>query len=256
MLPVGAQVPPSRVDELIQEAVERFALLRTRPVLASSTRRRRQAQTPSQRAATPTLSLSVDEAVQTALDKNLDIVVQRSNPTIFDLQIAGLRSAYLPTVTSLIGDQRQVASPATLLTGGQRVTTTTGSIVGGVTENLPVVRIQPGRDVEQQSGRDQQFLLQLQPGFQRDPVGYVTPAAVPRPAYGCGPSTTDRDGRQPRDLRCPTQHHYRQHGHKRARRVLGSRVRGSVDRGHGKESRSSLRTSCLKRMRSASRLAP
>ena len=72
-----------------------------------------------------------------ALDKNLDIAVQRSNPPTFDLSLASLRAAYLPTLSSLVGDQRQVSTPFTLLTGSQGITTTTATVNGAFSQNLP-----------------------------------------------------------------------------------------------------------------------
>ena len=85
----------------------------------------------------PVVSLTLDQAVRLALEKNLDIAVQRLNPQLFDFSLAGVRSAYLPTVTSLIGDQHQTSVPITLLTGGQQVTTTTGTVNAQVAQNLP-----------------------------------------------------------------------------------------------------------------------
>jgi outer membrane protein len=81
--------------------------------------------------------LTIDDAERLALEKNLDIAVDRANPQTFDLALSTLRAAYLPTISSLVGGQQQTAAPVTLLTGGQRVTTTTGTINGQLTDNLP-----------------------------------------------------------------------------------------------------------------------
>jgi outer membrane protein TolC len=45
----------------------------------------------------PVLNLKIDEAVQRALERNLDIAVERLNPQTFDLSIAGLEANYRPT---------------------------------------------------------------------------------------------------------------------------------------------------------------
>jgi outer membrane protein TolC len=125
-----AQQPAaSSLEDLLRQAAERFAQTSPRapaPDLAES---------PSP--AMPTLSLTLDEAVKMAFDKNLDIAVQRLNPQTYDLALASVKAAYLPTVTSLLGDQRQTATPTTLLTGGQQVTTNTGTINGQLAENVP-----------------------------------------------------------------------------------------------------------------------
>jgi outer membrane protein len=90
-----------------------------------------------QTAAGPGLSLSLEQAVQMALEKNLDITIQRLNSQTYDLTLAGARAAFLPTVSALVGDQHQTAVPITLLTGGQQVATSTATVNGSLTQNLP-----------------------------------------------------------------------------------------------------------------------
>jgi hypothetical protein len=70
------------------------------------------AQTPaSVEAPTP---LTLDEAVKRALDRNLDIAVERLNPQTFDLSLAGLRATYRPLLLASIGERSQLnASPTT-----------------------------------------------------------------------------------------------------------------------------------------------
>ncbi len=121
--------PAGSVDDLVRQATERFA----RTLGSGPTR----APGDQQAAAGPTLSLTIDEAVKMALDKNLDIAVQRLSPQMYDLSLASVKAAYLPTFTSLIGGQHQTAVPVSLLTGGQQVTTSTGTVNGQFTQNLP-----------------------------------------------------------------------------------------------------------------------
>jgi outer membrane protein len=127
----GAQQasPASSLDDLVRQAAERFA--RTG---ASGPAR---AQGDQRSDVGPARSLTIDEAVKMALDKNLDIAVQRLNPPMYDFSLASVKAAYLPTFTSLIGDQHQTAVPVSLLTGGQQVTTSTGTVNGQFTQNLP-----------------------------------------------------------------------------------------------------------------------
>jgi outer membrane protein len=121
--------PASSVDDLVRQATERFARAgESRPTRAQGDQRS---------AAGPVLSLTIDEAVKMALDKNLDIAVQRLAPQMYDLSLASVKAAYLPTFTSLFGDQHQTAVPVSLLTGGQQVTTSTGTVNGQFTQNLP-----------------------------------------------------------------------------------------------------------------------
>lgn len=122
MVCAGAQVSAqdgARLDGLIHEAVQRYAAA-VPEAPAGATR-----------------TLTLDEATAIALSRNLDIVVQRASPETYDLQLAGLKAGYLPTVTSLLGSLRQVATPTTSLIGGQRVTTTTSTFNAALGENLP-----------------------------------------------------------------------------------------------------------------------
>ena len=119
--------PSSRVDRLVQQAVlqlERADAQRSQGAA-------------SQAPAQPTMSLTLDEAVRLALEKNLDIAVQRQNPPMVDLSIASLKAVYKPTIGSKIANENQTQPPISLLTGGQNVGTMTTTVNGSLTENLP-----------------------------------------------------------------------------------------------------------------------
>ncbi len=111
------QLSEGRIQELIREAAVRAARP-SQPALSG--------QTPG---ATPArIELTLDEAVKLALDRNVDIVVQRLNPPTFDLAAAGLVATYMPVVTSTVGTQTTV-TPST--------TTTSGAPIGsGISSNL------------------------------------------------------------------------------------------------------------------------
>jgi outer membrane protein len=113
------------IEELVRTTAERFA--QTATIAADD----------GQSAAATTISLTVNDAVKMALDKNLDIAVQRLNPQVYDLSLTSLKAAYLPTVTSLFGEQHQTSAPTTLFTGGALVTTSTATVNGQLTQNLP-----------------------------------------------------------------------------------------------------------------------
>lgn len=89
----------------------------------------------------PTIRLSVDEAVQRALERNLDIQVQRLEPQLLDLQYAGLWATYRPTITSSLFTQNQTNLPADQLAGGigqsvNQIKNDTMQWNGGVLQNL------------------------------------------------------------------------------------------------------------------------
>ena len=55
----------------------------------------------------PVVSLTLDDAIKLALDRNLDIAVQRLNPQTFDFSLASLQAIYKPTLTSTLSQQSQ-----------------------------------------------------------------------------------------------------------------------------------------------------
>jgi outer membrane protein len=66
----------------------------------------------------PRTPLSADEAVRRALERNLDIQVQRLEPQLLDYQVASLWANYRPTLTSSLFTQGQTNLPADQLQGG------------------------------------------------------------------------------------------------------------------------------------------
>jgi len=122
------QTRGDQIDDLVRDAVARFQEAPSAPPAAAVPR--------VEQTAGPAVSLTLEQAIQTALDKNLDIAARRLNAQTFDFAIAGARAIYRPTVSALVGDYRQTATPITLLTGGAEVTTHAGSFNGAFTQNL------------------------------------------------------------------------------------------------------------------------
>ena len=74
----------------------------------------------------PLLRLPLDEAVELALEQNLDIRVQRLNPLIQDLSIADVRSAWAPNVSTTFQNNAQTSPATNQLSGGlDQITTDT-----------------------------------------------------------------------------------------------------------------------------------
>ena len=189
-----------------------------------------------------------------ALDRNLDIAVQRLNPQMYDLSLASLKSVYRPTVSSLIGDQHQTAAPITLLTGGALVTTNTDTVNGQLSQNVPSGGGNRERHVEQQPRLQQQLLLQLQPGDSTRPERTVHAAAAARPPRRRGAAAARRHERQPRDFGSAAAEHHHQHGDERARARTGIWSSPS-SRSTSRRRRSISRIGSSTRRRSASRPA-
>ena len=72
----------------------------------------------------PVRRMSIDDAVATALEQNLDLQVQRINPQLQDLTTAQFRAAYTPNFVSTVStgrsrrSRRRASSPAAAAGGG------------------------------------------------------------------------------------------------------------------------------------------
>src|SRR5262245_38648439 len=91
-LPARGQVSETRIQELIRLAAENTSATPNGQVAST--------QAPGQ--SRPVVRLTLDDAVKFALDRNLDIAVQRLNPQINDIAIASIRTVYHPALTSVI----------------------------------------------------------------------------------------------------------------------------------------------------------
>ncbi len=125
------QASSSRIDDLVRQAARAFAESTQAPVP-------QQPATSAPPASAPVTTLTLDAAVRQGLEHNLDIAVQRANPDIAALSVAASKAVYLPVFSSTIGEERQFAPPITILTGGERVETTTTVFNATATENVPV----------------------------------------------------------------------------------------------------------------------
>src|SRR5262245_30879051 len=93
----GAAAQPlseERIKELVRQAAQQVAANQTMP--------RQDPSAPVAPTGSTVVRLTLDEAVTLALDRNLDIAVQRLNPQINDIAVAGIKSVYHPSLTSTI----------------------------------------------------------------------------------------------------------------------------------------------------------
>jgi outer membrane protein TolC len=82
--------------------------------------------------------LSMDEAVNLALEQNLGIQIERLNPQIEDVAIAQARSYWVPTVSTTLQNISQNTPSSSFLSGGQaKITDSRFSTQVGVTQILP-----------------------------------------------------------------------------------------------------------------------
>lgn len=91
----------------------------------------------AQRIGAETLDLGIEESVALALERNLDIAVERLNPGAFDYSLAALRAQFNPTLTSNLGQNNTVNIPTSQLVGGNRVTVDALTYNFGTQQTLP-----------------------------------------------------------------------------------------------------------------------
>lgn len=81
--------------------------------------------------------LALEEAVELALEKNLDIAVARLDPQAVDFTVAGVRNIYRPTFSTTLGTRDQVQLPTNQLNGGVRVSNGTSTFNFGLAQPVP-----------------------------------------------------------------------------------------------------------------------
>jgi outer membrane protein len=81
--------------------------------------------------------LTLEQSVELALEKNLDIQVSRLEPQAADLQIAGFRNTFRPVLSSTFGQRDQVQPPTSQLNGGTSVSNDTMTYNVGINQTMP-----------------------------------------------------------------------------------------------------------------------
>ncbi len=131
--PARAQTSDARIQELIRAAAANIGGGQAAGVAG---------QTPvAQSTAGPSVALTLDEAVKLALDRNLDIAVQRLNPQINDIAIASIRSVYHPTLTSTLNRQSTTTPSTSTISGtnlpGEPISQGLNTYNAGIAQSVP-----------------------------------------------------------------------------------------------------------------------
>jgi outer membrane protein len=127
-VPASAQEPAKdHVKELIAQALQQAG--QTAPVVQGNQG------LPDEG---PVAALSADDAVRRALERNLDIQVQRLEPQLLDLQVASLWANYRPSLTSSVFTQGATNLPTSQLqaAGGSRITNDSMQWNAGAAKNF------------------------------------------------------------------------------------------------------------------------
>ncbi|MEZ5288804.1 MAG: TolC family protein [Vicinamibacterales bacterium] len=121
-VPVGARAQSpaadadaSRTNRVVHEAVEAY----TTAMKALDQAPVPEIQSPTGRPSPGgQRELTLEQSVELALDRNLDIQVSRLEPQSVDLQVAGVRNTYLPVFNSTLGQREQTTPATSTLAGG------------------------------------------------------------------------------------------------------------------------------------------
>jgi outer membrane protein TolC len=128
--PARAQVSETRIRELIKQAADPNSRLQVPATPQPGTGDNRQV-----------LPLTLDDAVKFALDRNLDIAVQRLNPEINDIGYASIKSIYHPSLTSLISTASTTNASTSTTSGGsaagQPITAGATNYNAGLAQSIP-----------------------------------------------------------------------------------------------------------------------
>src|SRR5262245_34174657 len=123
-----------RLDEIARNAAQQFAAAR-----AAEKAGKEEAQTRPTAPSPPTgtvVELTLDTATQRALERNLDIAVERLNPQTYDFSLAALDATYKPTLTSNFSTRSQTAFARSQTAGGDVLVTDTITNNYGLTQNM------------------------------------------------------------------------------------------------------------------------
>ena len=176
----------------------------------------------------------LDDAVKFALDRNLDIAVQRLNPEINDIAYASIKSIYHPSadVAALdrVDDQPVDQHDLGRLAAGQPIVAGVDHLQRRHRPEHSLGRRQLHGGAEQPQEHDDQPEHAVQPDLSAELVGHLRPAAAPQLHDRLDAALAAGHQDQPRHLRHPAARHDHQHAVERAQRLLGLRLRGAVGR--------------------------
>jgi outer membrane protein len=132
-VPVAAQQPSpdaTRQDAVVQEAMRTYQ---------QGLSDLKEPNPPSQPGTTSGAwrELRLEEAVQLALEKNLDIQVAKLEPQSVDLQIAGFRNNFQPVLASTVGQRDLFQLPTRTINGGTRVSQATTTYNASLSQEVP-----------------------------------------------------------------------------------------------------------------------
>jgi outer membrane protein TolC len=121
------------VDQIAREAAQKFAEARSAGRTEADEQTRPTAPPPPPGVR---VELTLDGAVERALDRNLDLAVERLTPQTYDFSLAGLDATFHPNLISTFGTRSQTTFTRSQTAGGDILSTDTLTANNGVQQNL------------------------------------------------------------------------------------------------------------------------
>jgi len=138
-LAAGSAAAQQRTSDIhIQELIKEAAQIAASGQTSAPTTAQQGGRTAAPQAG-PRVALTLDDAVKLALERNLDIAVQRLNPEVSDLAVATAQATYLPNLTSTLLTQGQTTASTNSIAGGAAASAITNDGTnwnGGLAQNL------------------------------------------------------------------------------------------------------------------------
>jgi outer membrane protein TolC len=128
----AAEAEHVRLAEIARLAAQQFAEAQQNVAVAADQTRPTVTPTPLPQE----FALSLSDATTRALDRNLELAVERLNPQTYDLQLARFEALYRPTLTSTFGQRSNITPPTSTLNGGLVVDLDTTTYNSGLNQAL------------------------------------------------------------------------------------------------------------------------
>jgi len=133
--PASAQSTPesARVDQIAREAAQKFAEAKASGTAEVEAQTRPTVPPPPPGVRT---ELTLDGAVERALDRNLDLAVERLTPQTYDFSLAALDATFHPNFVSTFGTRNTTTFTRSQTAGGDILSTGTVTANNGVQQNV------------------------------------------------------------------------------------------------------------------------
>ena len=146
--PATATTPPA--PQAAQQPVDRYVVGQAQPPVDAGKELR---------------NLTLEQAMELALEKNLGLQVARMNPESVDYQLQGARASFLPTLTTSYSFSNNKSPSNDSLDGVRSITNISQSYNGGISQDLPWYGASFGVNFNNSRSSTNRATTRLNPGY-------------------------------------------------------------------------------------------